>query len=249
VLPEEEELARHETEQAELRDRVAAAEEALETAKAETAQFQRRYYGAVGQLYADLDDLDAKIAELLSRKKPADRGLIERAIQARRRAEQTTQEIGKATAADGPPPEIPQSLKQVFRRAVKLMHPDLALTDHERQRRTKLMASVNLAYEGGDQATIEKLIEEFGSDPEAIVGEDIGSRIVKAVRRNAQLRRRLAEVQQEIDGLMSTDIFKLRQKIEDAEAAGQKPLEDLARQLRRRISVKHDQVEALRDAA
>jgi hypothetical protein len=60
------------------------------------------------------------------------------------------------------------------------------------------MAQVNLAYERGDQKAIEKIIEEFGEDPEAIVGEDIASRIVKAIRRIAQLRHRLAEAQQEI---------------------------------------------------
>ncbi|MGH8784183.1 MAG: hypothetical protein ACREYA_03695 [Cupriavidus necator] len=47
------------------------------------------------------------------------------------------------------------------------MHPDRATTDAERQRRTVLMAEVNLAYERGDQKAIEKPIAEFGQDPEA----------------------------------------------------------------------------------
>lgn len=61
-------------------------------------------------------------------------------------------------------------------------------SDAERKRRNEIMAKVNRAYETGDLETIEKLIVEFGQDPEAILGDDIGSRMIKAVRRITQLR-------------------------------------------------------------
>ena len=64
MLPEEEELARLEAEQAELKEQVTSAELILETTKTETSQFQHRYYRAVGRLYAQLDELDAQIANL-----------------------------------------------------------------------------------------------------------------------------------------------------------------------------------------
>jgi hypothetical protein len=127
-------------------------------------------------------------------------------------------------------------LKEVFRKAVKLMHPDLAVTARERERRTRLMASVNLAYEKGDQAAIEKLIDQFGQDPEAIEGDDIGSRLVKTIRRIAQLRQRLLDIEREIEGHKNTEIYKLKQTIEVAEAGGGNPLDDLARRLRQEIS-------------
>ena len=98
------------------------------------------------------------------------------------------------------------------------------------------MALVNLAYERGDQRAIEKLIEEFGEDPEAIVGEDIGSRIVKAIRRIAQLRRRLNEIQHEIEAQQKTEIFQLKLTIEKSEEKGDDPLGDLAKQLEQEIS-------------
>ena len=47
------------------------------------------------------------------------------------------------------------------------------------------MAKVNVAYAKGDQATIEKLMIDFGQDPEAITGGDIASRLVKTIRRIA----------------------------------------------------------------
>ena len=125
------------------------------------------------------------------------------------------------------------------------MHPDLADTEQERQRRTELMALVNLAYERGDQRAIEKLIQEFGEDPEAIVGEDIGSRIIKAFRRIAQLRRRLNEIQHEIEAQQKTEIFQLKQTIEKSEENGDDPLGDLARQLEQEISERKVRLKAV----
>ena len=182
MLPEEQALARLEAEQAELKEQVTSAELALETVKTETAQFQRRYYKAVGRLYAQLDELDAHIANLRMEQTPDDAPLKARARAAKQQAKQSAEEAGLGQAQPKSAGVTSPSLKEVYRRAVKLMHPDLAISEHERMRRTKLMAKVNLAYKCGDQRAIEKLIEEFGQDPEAIVGEDVGSCIVKAVR-------------------------------------------------------------------
>jgi hypothetical protein len=237
MLPEEQKLVRLEAEQAELKEQVILAELALETIKTETAQFQHRYYQAVGRLYdVQLDQIDAQLANMKAEQAPDDMTLKAYARATEQQAKRSAEEAGLSEAKPKPPPVIEAGLKQAYRQAVKLMHPDLAITGHERQRRTKLMASVNLAYERGDREAIEKLIEEFGQGPEAIVGEDVGSRIVKVIRRIAQLRRRLGEVQQEIEAHKKTEIFKLRETIEKAEAMGDDPLGDLAQKLMKEIS-------------
>ena len=135
-----------------------------------------------------------------------------------------------------PPPEITPELKQAFRKAAMLMHPDRATTDRERLRRHDLMAKVNLAYKAGDQTAIEKLVTEFGLDPEAITGEDVGARMIKAIRRIAQLRRRLAEIQPELEALQQTEVFELMKTVTEAEAMGGDPLGDLARDLMWQLS-------------
>jgi len=249
MLPEERELARLEAEQAELKERVTAAELELETIKTETAQFQSRYYQEVGRLYVQLDELDAEIAKARSKQAPNDFTLKAHADAAKQKAQKSADEAGFVKQQPKPPPIISPDLKQAYRRAVKLMHPDLAVTDREHKRRTELMALVNLAYERGDQAAIEKLIEEFGQDPEWILGEDIGSRIVKAVRRNAQLRRRLDDIQLELDTLRKSEIFQLKQNTEKVEADGDGPLRDLAQQLMREITSRKTTLEAMRAQA
>jgi hypothetical protein len=136
MLPEEKELARLEAEQTELKEQVTSAELILETTKAEAAQFQHRYYRAVGRLYAQLDELDAHIASLRSEQAPDDAPLKAQARTANQRANKSAEEAGLAEAQPEPPPVITSSLKNAYRRAVKLIHPDLATTEHERQRRT-----------------------------------------------------------------------------------------------------------------
>jgi hypothetical protein len=246
MLPEEKELARLEAEQTELKERVISAELDLETIKTETAQFQRRYYQAVGRLYARLDELNADIATLRMEQAPDDAPLKAQASAAKQQAKTSAEEAGLGEPQPDPPVVITSGLKQAYRRAVKLIHPDLATTEHERQRRTELMALVNIAYERGDQMAIDKIIQDFGQDPEAIVGEDTASRIVKAIRRIAQLRRRLAEVQQEMEDHRKTEIFQLRQTIEEAEATGRDPLGDLAKQLMLEISERQRTLKVMR---
>ena len=243
MLPEEQELNRLESEQAELEEQVTSAELTLETSKTETAQFQHRYHQTVGRLYAQLDELDAQIARVQAGLSPDDAAVQAYAQAAEQQAKSSAEEAGLIEAQPAPPPVITPELKLAFRQAAKLMHPDRATTEPERLRRTELMAQVNLAYERGDQKAIEKLIKEYGQDPEAITGGDVASRIVKAIRRIAQLRRRMGEVQQQMDAMQQTEIFELKQTIEETEAMGGDPLGDLAKQLMQELSERKIQLE------
>jgi hypothetical protein len=243
MLPEEQELTRLESEQAALEEQVTSAELTLETSKTETAQFQHRYHQTVGQLYAQLDELDSQIAKMQAGLSPDDATAQAHAQAAEQQAKASAEEAGLIEAQPAPPPVITPELKLAFRQAAKLMHPDRATTEPERLRRTALMAQVNLAYERGDQKAIEKLIKEYGQDPEAIVGEDVASRIVKSIRRIAQLRRRMGEVQQQMDAMQQTEIFHLKQTIEETEAMGGDPLGDLAKQLMQELSERKIQLE------
>ncbi len=60
MFPEEQELGRLDEQQKKLEEQLASAELALETAATETERFKQRYYRAVGALYAELDELDAR---------------------------------------------------------------------------------------------------------------------------------------------------------------------------------------------
>ena len=244
MLPEEQELVRLDAQQKELEEQLVSAELSLETTVVQTERFKRRYYQTVGRIYAQLDELDAQIANAQLKQAPNDPQVRAHAQASEERAKRTAEEAGLVENPPEPAPEITSELKQAYRQAVKLMHPDLALTEKERLRRTELMAQVNLAYKRGDQNAIEKIISEYGQDPEAILGEDVASRIVKTIRRIAQLRRRLEEVEQELEAIKETDIYRLKLTIEEQEINGGDPLGELARSLEMQISEKKLKVDA-----
>ncbi len=246
MLPEEQELTRLEAEQAALEEQVTTAELTLETSKTETAQFQHRYHQTVGRLFAQLDELDAQIARVQAGLSPDDAAAQSHAQAAEQQAKASAEEAGLIEAQPVPPPVITPELKFAFKKAAMLMHPDRATNDPERLRRTALMAQVNVAYERGDQQAIEKLVAEYGQDPEAITGGDVASRLVKSIRRIAQLRRRMGEVQQQIDAIQQAEIFQLKQTIEETEAMGGDPLGDLAKQLMQQLSERKIQLEIAR---
>lgn len=246
MLPEEQELTRLETQQAELEDKVTTAELTLETIKTESAQIQYRYYQSVGRLYVELDELEALIARVEADQDPENEEAETQAEIAEEQAKKSAEEAGITEKQPLPPPEITPELKQAFRQAAKLMHPDRATTDKERERRTIIMAKVNVAYSKGDKDTIEKLITEFGQDPEAITGDDIGARMIKAIRRIAQLRRRMEESEQEINTLKNTEIYELFITITETEAMGGDPLGDLTKQIMQQISERKIYLDMLR---
>ncbi len=248
MLPEEQELNRLESEQNELEEQVASAELSLETLKTELTQFNYRYNQSVGRLYVELDELDAQIALVQAGQHPDDVEAQFRAQAAQEQAQKSAEEAG-IIESKPPPPEITPEIKQAFRQAAKLMHPDRATSDAERDRRNVMMAQVNRAYESGDLSAIEKLIVDFGQDPEAIKGDDTGARLIKAFRRIAQLRRRLAEAQQEIAEQQQHELYELMTTVLETEAMGGYPLIDLAQQLMKQISERKIQLEMLRQFA
>ncbi|MQM35335.1 MULTISPECIES: J domain-containing protein [unclassified Candidatus Accumulibacter] len=247
MLPEERELSRLEREQLQLADQVATAELECETTKTEIAQFQRRYYETVGRLFAEIDDFDAQIADALAGHAPGDRAAQARAEAAQEKARQSAEEAGLIEEQAAPPLVITPELKQAYRQAAKLMHPDRAITKQEIERRTRLMAQVNLAYQSGDQQAIERLVLEFGQDPEAISGEDVASRLVKVIRRIAQLRRRLGELHEELEELEQSELFQLKITVEESELLGGDPLGDLAQQLLQQLSERKIQLEMAKE--
>jgi len=246
IFPEEQELQRLEEEQSRLEDQVTQAELTLETEKTETEQFRHRYYKAVGRLFAEVDELDAQLAYEEMLRNPGNPKAQMQAQTTQARAEKSAEEAGLVNARPEPPPDISAELKQTYRKATKLIHPDRATNEAERLRRTHLMAQVNSAYERGDIKAIERLITEFGQDPESIAGEDTASRLVKTIRRIAQLRRRLVELKHELQTYRKTGTYQLRKAIETAEAMGGTPLGDLVRQLTQAITERKIRLEIAR---
>ena len=144
--PEERELAAKKADLAALEIQLAQRELDFATLRVELHAFEQRYLRIVGVKFAEIDDLEAQIAEALNRRNPSDETTRRRAAEARTKATASagvTSAIEDRThAVDFKPSE---DLKRLYREIAKRVHPDLATDDDERAKRNKVMAEVNRA--------------------------------------------------------------------------------------------------------
>ena len=231
--PEVEELLRKREELASVRAALAERELELADFRAQLKSFEGRYLRQVGVLYAELDDWDAKIAEIEASLKPSTTA-SQRAQDTRKRAEETHEAThGEASKARDFQPSA--DLKSLFREAAKRIHPDFAKDEADRELRTRLMAQVNAAYSQGDADALQRILDEFGNSPESVQGEGVGAELVRIIRQIHQAKKNIAAIEQELSCLRASEIAQLKQDAETAEQDGRDLLAELAADVRERI--------------
>jgi hypothetical protein len=219
--PEEQELHEKLKVLSQYESQLAQQELELATLSAELQALNSRYTRIIGRKFADLDRIKAEIAEFYSVENPEDAHAQSEAQAARERAEETEREAGTETEPRKVESFKPtKELKKLYRKIAKLVHPDLALNEKDRERRTKIMAMVNKAYEEGDVERLESILTEWSTSPESIEGEDIGSRLVRTIRMIARVKRRIGQIEKDIQRLMQTDLYELKLKVEELESVG-----------------------------
>jgi len=178
--PEEEELQSKRQELGDLEKRLIERELQLVSLRRELAAFERLYTEKVGIRYAELDDVEAQIAQLIAERDPADVEAQKVAREARARAEESQAGVTGIVVKDAVRFSPSSSLKNLYREVARRIHPDLAVDELDRARRQRLMADANRAYENGDEARLRVILEEYESSPESVIGE--GARVVQAGR-------------------------------------------------------------------
>lgn len=232
--PEEEELLRKREELASVRSALAERELELADLRAQLNTFEGRYLRHVGVLYAELDDWEAKIAELEAKLSPSPTA-GQRATETRKRAEETHEAAhGEASKAKDFQPSA--ELKSLFREAAKRLHPDFAKDEADRLLRTRLMAQVNEAYSRGDAEALWRILDEFGNSPESMQGEGVGAELVRIIRQIHQAKKNIAAIEQELENLRASEIAQLKYDADAAQQDGRDLLDELAASVRERIA-------------
>jgi hypothetical protein len=201
---------------AELRTMLAERESELGQRRVQLKAFESRYLRQVAILYAELDDLEARIAErecALDDSSSARR----RAEQARQRAQQTHDAAFDETqTGDAEEFDPPASLKTLFREVAKRIHPDFARDDAEQKYFTLLMARANHAYSRGDAQTLQRLLDDYREIDVSVAGEGAAAELLRIARQIRHAERDLAALDFERQALLSSEIAQLHL---DAEAA------------------------------
>ena len=247
--PEEEELARKRIELEQLQSELAESELELATLRAELIAFERRYLEVVGSRYAELDSLEAQLAESTARRHPADPAARRKAESARARARESAEAAGDAGREPSAPGFEPtEELKALYRQAAKELHPDLTTDEEERTRRQRAMAELNKAYEECDEERIRQILNEWRSSPDHVRGDDTAAQLVRAIREIAQVRERLDAIKAEAEELVRGELYRLKQQVEEAATRGQDLLAEMAGQLGARIEQARTRLEQVSGA-
>jgi hypothetical protein len=196
--------------------------------------FEGRYLQRVGVLYAELDEIAARITEREIDLYDSD-SARRRAQAARERAHATHE---AAFGAEQEPEEFDPSpsLKTLFREVAKRIHPDFASDEAEQKHFTLLMTRANQAYSRGDAETLQRMLDDHLEVNAAMADEGDGVTLLRLARQIQHAVRDIAALDGEQQTLLSSEIGQL---YTDAEAAAQEDrdlLGELEVSLRERIA-------------
>lgn len=225
----------------ERREQLAAVRSLLAESEAELAQlrgqlrtFETRYLRQVGVLYAELDDLEARIAEREVDLYDSD-SARQRAAEARRQAQETHDaafDAGQEAEESDPPP----SLKTLFREVARRIHPDFARDEAEQKHFTLLMARANQAYRRGDADVLERMLDDHREIHASIAGEGPAAELLRITRQIRHAERDIANLEAERQTLLSSEIAQLHLEAEVATREHRDMLAELAASLREQIA-------------
>ena len=221
-----------------VRARLAERESELAQLRAQLKTFEGRYLRQVAVLYAELDDLEARIAEREVALYDSD-SARSRAQNARQRAQETHDAaFGDAREAEvfDPPP----SLKTLFREVAKRIHPDFARDAVEQKHFTLLMARANQAYNRGDTETLQRLLDDHREINAAFTGKGAGegaaAELLRIKRQIRHAQRDIAKLDAERQTLLSSEIAQLHLDAEAAALEHRDLLTELAASLREQVA-------------
>ena len=226
---------------AEKRERLAAVRAALADREADIAQlrsqlksFEMRYLQRVGVLYAELDELAARITEREVALYDSD-SARRRAQEARQRAQETHQ---AAFGADQEPEEFDPSpsLKTLFREVAKRIHPDFAGDQAEQKHFTLLMMRANQAYSRGDADTLQRLLDDHLEINASAADEGDDLMLLRLTRQIQHAERDIAAIDREQQTALGSEIGQLYRDAETAAREDRDLLTELAAGLRARIA-------------
>jgi hypothetical protein len=156
----------------------------------------------------------------------------------------------KKPAEDAPPPITPRrpppeaSLKNLYRYLARRFHPDLASDAADRERRNRLMAMINEAYDQGDA----DLLRYLGDQPFAMdTAESLDTlRLHQLQAMTNELAERIEQATQARAGLMHNDLMRLKVEEKLAKRQGRDLLREMSQQMEQEYWERVAQLEELR---
>ncbi len=234
--PEEQELARKLQEQSAIESDLADRELQCASLRAELGAFERQFLHFVGSRYAELDELKAAIAERIALEQPENSDCRNSAREARARSNESNSTAGEKTLETPKAFQPSQNMKRLYREVARRIHPDLTSDANDRAKRQQFMTEANHAYERSDAEQLGRLLAEYEHRPEAVVGDDAGAELIRAIRKISRAKSRMAEIESAIQDLMRSDLYHLKVRVDQADQHGHDMLKEMTEKVENQIA-------------
>lgn len=229
-----------------LENELAEKELQLATLEAEIITFERKYNRVVGVYIVELDETEARIAELYLKISPEDPKVQERYEKARERFRVSSEQVGEPEEYQIGKTEFnpSQSIKSIYRKIAKLIHPDLTTDPQERELRTTLMMEVNNAFEEGDEGLLRSIYEDCEKlhSAEEKIKDFKRNRLLRKI---TQVQTRIKIITNKLVELRASDIFRLILRVKEANINGVDLLSTMAEEIKGKIKERKKTLETL----
>jgi hypothetical protein len=224
--PEELYLEKKRAELGALETQLAERELELHTMRGGMISFEAQYQAMVGAKYTELDEIQAKIAELMPPAPPTSEQPTEPAKpqaagtarpRPRRRPPVALPKPKPQETTEKPPDFNPaETLKRLYRDVAKSLHPDLADSDESRAHRHQFMIRANQAYEAADEAALLAVFHDWEQAPESVKGDGTAADLVRVIRKIAWIEQRLFKIAEEIHQVQTSGLFGMKMMADEA---------------------------------
>jgi len=243
------ELRRREAELASLEAELLEAQVVLKALEHELGEFNRRQLDLFSKRYSRLDRLEADLAAARAEHEQTSSNKI-RSDQPEDQSRATREEFMAQILAPTPPPPPDDSLRALYKKLVKRLHPDHARDEAERSQRDHWMRQLTKAWAERDYETLRRIVTHTHdlSEHPASSGPT-ARRLVAVLRGIADQRGALRETVTRIETLHASPLGLMRHAAHFARAQGHDMLAGLAADLDSQIAAKQRELRRLRKAS
>lgn len=118
-------------------------------------------------------------------------------------------------------------------------------TEKDRDSRTNFMAALNAAYAQCDEVRMREILHEWNSRSITNV-DDIGSELIRLIRKIAQLEEAIQKADDQITKLNESDLSKLCNRVASLHTVGRDLLEEMRHSVQQTVNIRSQQLDTLR---